>query len=435
MNAQIGVKGWCPGLLRPMPTGDGLLARLRPRGGRLSAEALGVLATAALELGNGQADLTSLGNIQLRGLGAAGVAELTRRLMPLGLVDADPASEARRNVVASPLAGIDPTALLDFTPLAEALAARLQAADDLALPPKFTFLIDDGGALPLGGVAVDLRFEAVRNDGDVVFAVKAAGDSQNAELLGYCLPEALPDAAIMLAGGLDANATGSEPVESQIDHGRHCGRSEAIQSRRAPLDSFAALAMTSRRPATTAHDCLMNFRQTPPPLLGAVAPFGRLTAEMLAELADVARAASADIRLTPWRAVLAPVRASIDAAHWRERLATVGFILDRGDPRLRVAACVGAPACSGATTPVRADADSFAEVLRGLPGDGIALHVSGCAKGCAHRGAAPVTLVGRDGLYDIVRGAGAGAGRGDTGLPAARVRLRLTEIFTETDTR
>jgi precorrin-3B synthase len=31
------------------------------------------------------------------------------------------------------------------------------------------------------------------------------------------------------------------------------------------------------------------------------------------------------------------------------------------------------------------------------------LHVSGCAKGCAHPRAVPLTLVGRDGLYDLVR--------------------------------
>jgi precorrin-3B synthase len=30
------------------------------------------------------------------------------------------------------------------------------------------------------------------------------------------------------------------------------------------------------------------------------------------------------------------------------------------------------------------------------------LHISGCAKGCAHPRPAPITLVGRDGLYDLV---------------------------------
>ena len=36
------IKGWCPSALRPMLSGDGLVVRLRPRGGRLSsAQAVG----------------------------------------------------------------------------------------------------------------------------------------------------------------------------------------------------------------------------------------------------------------------------------------------------------------------------------------------------------------------------------------------------------
>ena len=73
-------KGWCPGVLRPMASGDGFIARVRPRGAALSFEALAMLARAAGELGNGLADLTTQANIQLRGLDAAGVAELAIRL-------------------------------------------------------------------------------------------------------------------------------------------------------------------------------------------------------------------------------------------------------------------------------------------------------------------------------------------------------------------
>jgi precorrin-3B synthase len=41
--------------------------------------------------------------------------------------------------------------------------------------------------------------------------------------------------------------------------------------------------------------------------------------------------------------------------------------------------------------------------LAPLIGEHAFLHVSGCAKGCAHPRPAPVTLVARDGLYDLVR--------------------------------
>ena len=42
MSAPVAAKGWCPGALRPMESGDGLIARIRPRGGRLSAAAAAV---------------------------------------------------------------------------------------------------------------------------------------------------------------------------------------------------------------------------------------------------------------------------------------------------------------------------------------------------------------------------------------------------------
>jgi precorrin-3B synthase len=46
-----------------------------------------------------------------------------------------------------------------------------------------------------------------------------------------------------------------------------------------------------------------------------------------------------------------------------------------------------------------------AELARHLPisGDGIALHVSGCAKGCAHPRPAPFTIVGAEQGCGIVR--------------------------------
>ena len=53
------------------------------------------------------------------------------------------------------------------------------------------------------------------------------------------------------------------------------------------------------------------------------------------------------------------------------------------------------------------------------------LHVSGCSKSCAHRGAASLTLVGRDGRYDLIRN-GSAAGRPSlTGLTIDQVEALL----------
>jgi precorrin-3B synthase len=77
-----------------------------------------------------------------------------------------------------------------------------------------------------------------------------------------------------------------------------------------------------------------------------------------------------------------------------------GFILDPADPRLAIVACSGAPACANATRPVQTDALEFASAIASA--QGIALHVSGCEKGCAHAKVAPLTLIAREGAYDLV---------------------------------
>jgi precorrin-3B synthase len=140
-------------------------------------------------------------------------------------------------------------------------------------------------------------------------------------------------------------------------------------------------------------------------IVGVGLPFGRISAEDLAELADRARAHGAhELRLTPWRALLIPLASTQAADSFLAALRRIdSFIFDDADPRRYIAACVGAPACARATTDVRSDATRLASLVATAVDRRIALHVSGCPKGCAHRGAAPVTLIGRDGLYDLVR--------------------------------
>jgi precorrin-3B synthase len=76
-----------------------------------------------------------------------------------------------------------------------------------------------------------------------------------------------------------------------------------------------------------------------------------------------------------------------------------GLVVDPHDRRLRLDACIGRAGCGRASEDVRADALRLAWAA---PATG--LHVSGCAKGCAHPSAAGVTLVskGSAGRYDLI---------------------------------
>jgi precorrin-3B synthase len=79
----------------------------------------------------------------------------------------------------------------------------------------------------------------------------------------------------------------------------------------------------------------------------------------------------------------------------RKAAERLGFIIDARDPRRRIVACPGAPSCASGLIAARALAAELASHLP-VSGDGIAVHVSGCAKGCAHPGAAPLTIVGTE---------------------------------------
>ncbi len=156
-------KGWCPGALRPMETGDGLLARVRTSGGRLTLDQAAAIAEAALACGNGAISLSARGNLQVRGVSERTLPELQARLGDAGLIDSDPEVERLRNILASPLSDIDQAAALDLAPHVAALEARLAEDRSLRpLPAKFSFVLDADGRLPVGDIDADIRFEAAR---------------------------------------------------------------------------------------------------------------------------------------------------------------------------------------------------------------------------------------------------------------------------------
>lgn len=96
---SFAVQGWCPGALRPMVSGDGLVLRIRPHGGRLLSDQARLIADLSQEHGNGLIDLTSRANMQLRGLDQAGHRAVIDALSGAGLIDAT--AQANRSAMSS----------------------------------------------------------------------------------------------------------------------------------------------------------------------------------------------------------------------------------------------------------------------------------------------------------------------------------------------
>ncbi len=134
--------------------------------------------------GNGLIELTSRGNLQLRGVRGATLDALTSALDALGLLDTTPEAEAVRNVISSPLAGIDVTAF-DTRPIVKALEQGLTGDCEIAgLSDKFGFLVDGGGLLPLDDIEADIRFVWTGDH----FAIGLARES-GCDWIGVCSPE------------------------------------------------------------------------------------------------------------------------------------------------------------------------------------------------------------------------------------------------------
>ncbi|MDR3493553.1 MAG: precorrin-3B synthase [Ancalomicrobiaceae bacterium] len=388
------VKGWCPGALRPMRSGDGLVVRLRLGAGVLTARKARIIADLGRRYGNGQIDLTQRANLQLRGVSDQAWPVLIGELSSHGLVDADAEVEAVNNIVVGPLAGLDPRAQVDGRAVAVILADRI-AVDPLfrALPGKFGFAVDDGGALSLDDVGADVWL--VGCDGGLDVEVRHGDGFAR---LARVRPEAAGDAAARIAAAfLDRRGADAEQAGRMRQLVARIGA--AAVARQAGFDPNAVVTRPSRPVANVIGRLDLGGSAA----VGLGIPFGRLTAATLGALADAAeRAGTSELRLTPWRAVVIPGVATDRAEALLADLARAGCIVSPDDPRLAVVACPGAPDCDSAAGAVREDALALAEVAARMAGEGVRLHVSGCAKGCARPGATAATLVRRFSGYDLV---------------------------------
>jgi precorrin-3B synthase len=408
-SAAIEVKGWCPGALRPMQSGDGLIVRIRPHSATFSPRELGVLADAARQFGNCHIDLTRRANLQIRGVSEASLPELHDVIARLGLLDASADGEAVRNVMINPLAGIDPAEVFDIRPIARELARWLGSDESAwALPTKFGFIVDGGGVLSLAPQRADVRVVAMADGKDVAVAIGLETRTGTA-WLGSTAPG-------------DAAATAIETGLAFIDV---ASREKRQRMRDLSREGVASIRSAMRPRLDTLHE---NPRKADKAdnadtslnriglielaegrfAVGIAAPFGRIETDRLRGLMDVMAAQGVgEVRLSPWRALYAEVTSPQSGQSILDAAARDGLIADPHDPLLQIEACPGAPGCRSTALDTRGDGRRLAALLPRFGFTGT-VHVSGCAKGCAKSGSAELVLVGCDGIYGIVRGGTAG---------------------------
>ncbi len=345
------IKGWCPGALRPMQSGDGLVTRIRPPLGRLLPQQAQAIAQASRTHGSGIIDLSARANLQLRGVTETSHPRLIDDLRAQGLIDPDIETESLRNLIVTPFRD----------PETETLATTLTAALTRMppLPGKFGFALDTGPRPVLTDASVDIRVERA-TDGRLILR-----------------PEGHPLAQPGIDLAKDAVDMANWFVQSGgITNGR--GRMAALIAR-GTVPPGCTLAPAD--PLATPSPCLH-----PDGALVALA-FGQMRAETLQALAALGH----ELRPTPWRMLLLVGATELPAIP--------GLITDPTDPILRITACTGAPGCPQGLGDTRNLARDLA--LHLAPDQ--TLHISGCAKGCAHPSATKTTLTATGQGYDLIR--------------------------------
>jgi precorrin-3B synthase len=358
----------CPGALNVHHAADGAVARIRLPGGMITGDQLESLADAADRFGAGTLELTTRGNVQVRGI--TDTAAVADAVAAAGLLPS-PTHELVRNIVTSPLSG-RLGGRADVRPWVGELDRALQADPVLArLPGRFLFSIDDGTA-DVSGLAADVGVQVV-DDG---IALLLAGH----------------DTGIRL--GAD------EAVAAMITVAARFAESRGTAWRVKELDDPAAL--------------LTGFTQVSPPVpipaaprppvgwieqddgrvaLGAAVPLGVLSARQ----AQFVAAIESPVVITPWRSLLVCDLDEGVADTSLRVLAPLGLVFDTASPWLDVTACVGSPGCERSRADVRAEA---ARVAESGSVDG-AVHYVGCERACGRPATAEILVATGDGYHPL----------------------------------
>ncbi|WP_328904879.1 precorrin-3B synthase [Streptomyces sp. NBC_00234] len=362
----------CPGSLRLHRADDGALARVRIPGGVLTVAQAEALHEAARRLGDGDVHLTSRGNAQLRGLAPDCGTELAQVLGDAGLLPSE-RHERVRNIVASPLSGLDDRELPDIRPWLTELDRLLCRSDRATgLSGRFLFALDDGRG-DVDALGADVTLIASPADGGAVLRIGGHDTVLRLPATGATAPAAaLVAAETFLEAARDSGAWRVKDLPDDV---------------RAALPARIAQELSGTSPAELPRPSLAV---APPPgpvpagphgavALSAGVPLGRLAPAQWQLLVGTARQCGGELRFTPWRGVVVPGAPADRVPELLAALGAAGLITGDASPWTGVGACIGRPGCAKSLADVRAEAGAAV----GPPGR-LPVYWSGCERRCGH---------------------------------------------------
>jgi len=380
-------RGACPTLGRPMRTGDGLLARLRPNDCRLTIGQLRALAHAAADHGNGILEVTARGSLQIRGVRPETIRPLEEAVLAASIT---PASGVMVEV--PPLAGIDPGERIDPRPIADEIRRAIEGhVPPLVLAPKLAITVDGGGRFHLGAVTADVRLTAIDAER---FMLAIGGTNASAREVAVVERQAAASAVLAMLKTIAAIGPTARGKDAALDLPDDRAGASA-DDRIVPVDPTSFLGIQTLGVVSAPVRMITT--------VGIVFPYRQAQAvDIIAFLDEIEILGLSDIRLSPGHGMILTGLHDGEAMKAEEAARRHGFWTSPAEPRASISLCAGTSGCASAHFDTRSAAEEVARNTPGLLDGSITLHLSGCPKGCAHPGAAALTLTGAPSGYGLV---------------------------------
>jgi ferredoxin-nitrite reductase len=391
------------GLFYVAPNQNSYMCRLRMPNGILAHWQFVGVADLAERYGGGYAHVTTRANLQVREIEAKNAVAMVEAVQDLGLCSRGSGADNIRNVTGSPTAGIDPQELIDTRPYAREWHFHILNERALyGLPRKFNVGFDGGGIIPVLEDTNDIGFQAVEvKEGCEV----APGVWFRLMIGGITGHRDFARETGVVVKPADATKVADAIVRVFIDHGDRTDRTKArlkyvidrfgldkvlglVEEKLGrKLDRVAGSAFAPRPPFDrTAHIGVHPQKQPDRNWVGVVLPVGKMTADQMRGLAQIARdLGDGDVRLTVWQnLIISGVRLeSVKAA--QAGIEALGLFTSTNAIRAGLVACTGNVGCKFAASDTKRHAEEIArwcESRVALDGP-VNIHLTGCHHSCA----------------------------------------------------
>ncbi|MFN6234980.1 ferredoxin--nitrite reductase [Microcystis sp.] len=403
---------WVGVFYRPVTPGK-FMMRLRVPNGIISSEQMRVLGEIVQRYGDdGNADITTRQNLQLRGIRIEDIPDIFQRLKSVGMTSVQSGMDNVRNITGSPMAGLDADELIDTRELVQKVQDMItnygQGNYQFSnLPRKFNIAIEGGRDNSVHAEINDIAFVPAYKEGELGFNVVVGGFFSakrceaaipmnvwvrpNQEVVDLCrgILEVYRD------NGLRANRQKSRLMWLIDEWGI-----EEFRTRVANHLGYA-LATAAEKDAIDweKRDHLGVFPQKQEGLsyVGLCIPVGRLFADDMFDLARIAEVyGSGELRLTVEQNVIIPNIAAENMATLLTEPLLAKFTPNPTPLQRALVSCTGAQFCNFALIETK---NKAVDLIRQLDAElniprGVRIHWTGCPNSCGQPQVADIGLMG-----------------------------------------